>query len=126
MTEYEIQKAICQWLDKHLPPTAWYCHVPNGGYRKIREMAKLKAMGLKPGTPDLLLLYRPPGALTPWVIWMEVKRDHLTDPDIDQLKVLAKLKSLGCWATVVCNVEQVAWLLRNLKIPLKGDDQDGN
>ena len=125
MTEYEVQRDICRWLDAHLPPSAWYCHVPNGGSRKVREMAKFKAMGLKPGTPDLLLLYRPPGALAPWVIWMEVKRDHLTEPDIKQMEVMATLKSLGCHATVVCNVEQVQWLLEALDIPLKGDYDDG-
>ncbi len=32
--------------------------VPNGGTRNIREAQTLRATGLTPGVPDLLLLYR--------------------------------------------------------------------
>ncbi len=126
MTEYEVQKDICRWLDDNLPPTAWYCHIPNGGYRKVREMAKLKAMGLKPGTPDLLILYRVAGVHGPWVIWLEVKADITTEPTLQQKEVMSKLRSLGCWTLTVASVEHVAGVLRHLGIPLKGDEQDGS
>jgi len=34
---------------------AWMIHVPNGGKRPRGEAGKLKAMGAKPGFPDLFL-----------------------------------------------------------------------
>jgi len=33
-----------------------FLHVPNGGKRNKQEAAKLKMMGVLPGTPDLLIL----------------------------------------------------------------------
>lgn len=38
------------------PDLKWLHHSPNGGSRDKREAAKLKAMGVKSGFPDLCLL----------------------------------------------------------------------
>lgn len=52
------QLAIMQWaalnIEKY-PELKWLHHSPNGGFRDKREAAKLKAMGVKPGFPDLFL-----------------------------------------------------------------------
>lgn len=53
------QLAIMQWCALNIqtyPDLKWLVHVPNGGYRDKREAAKLKAMGVRPGFPDLNLL----------------------------------------------------------------------
>lgn len=52
------QLAIFQWiaLNSHIyPELKWLHHSPNGGFRNKREAAKLKAMGVKSGFPDLFL-----------------------------------------------------------------------
>jgi len=36
-------------------------HSPNGGKRNAREAARFKAMGTRPGFPDLILLYSASG-----------------------------------------------------------------
>lgn len=40
------------------PELKWLHHSPNGGFRNKREAAKLKAMGVKRGFPDLTLLIK--------------------------------------------------------------------
>jgi hypothetical protein len=38
-----------------MPELRWLFHVPNGGKRTALVGAQMKAMGVKPGVPDLLL-----------------------------------------------------------------------
>lgn len=58
-SEDDIQISIIKWavLQKYKgrPLTYYLVHVPNGGYRKGREGAKLKRMGVQAGYPDLIL-----------------------------------------------------------------------
>jgi len=56
MTEDQEQQALAAWLDAK---GLLWCHVPNGGSRNVREAAKLKRMGVKPGVPDVLIFERP-------------------------------------------------------------------
>ena len=42
-------------LLRQYPILRWLVHVPNGGKRPRGEAGKLKAMGAKPGVPDILL-----------------------------------------------------------------------
>lgn len=54
-TEDGLQRAVAQLLD-HL---GWlWCHVPNGGYRRGREAARLQGAGVKPGVPDVMIFER--------------------------------------------------------------------
>lgn len=52
------QLALFCWCrlnyDKY-PELKWLLHIPNGGSRHKSEAAKLKAMGVSPGFPDLFL-----------------------------------------------------------------------
>jgi hypothetical protein len=59
--EQELQKSIVQYLTWACPPPPEgpeWCHVPNGGVRTKAEAAILKAMGVKPGWPDLQFVWR--------------------------------------------------------------------
>ncbi len=50
------QKAFFQWLSRwnsHCAFLTW--HTPNGGKRNIREAARFKEMGVKPGVPDVFM-----------------------------------------------------------------------
>lgn len=56
--EDDLQMACVKWFDfQHPMLKALLFHVPNGGHRNAREAARFKAMGVRPGVPDLLLLY---------------------------------------------------------------------
>lgn len=53
------QLALFQWIALNSsahPELKWLHHSPNGGSRNKREGAKFKAMGVKRGFPDLVLL----------------------------------------------------------------------
>nr|WP_241839296.1 VRR-NUC domain-containing protein [Rhodoferax antarcticus] len=56
--EEDLHRQCVQWVElmAHAHPIlAWMLHVPNGGKRPHGEAGKLKAMGAKPGFPDLFL-----------------------------------------------------------------------
>ncbi len=56
--EEDLQRACIQWVElrqRRYPILQWVVHVPNGGKRPKGEAGKLKAMGTKPGFPDILL-----------------------------------------------------------------------
>lgn len=57
LTEDRLQADIFQWFWNEYPKyRRCLFHVPNGGFRNIREAAKLKAIGVVAGVPDLLLV----------------------------------------------------------------------
>ena len=60
-SEDSHQIALMAWANdsetrKIYPELEWLFHIPNGGSRHKIEAGKLKAMGVKPGVPDLALL----------------------------------------------------------------------
>ena len=68
MTEDELQKAVAKYLDHHPATKGHWFHPPNGsfygGTYRVRAMrgAKMKAMGVKAGVPDVIIV-RPPDNL---------------------------------------------------------------
>lgn len=67
-SEDEIQIEVATYLDRALPKGWLWYHCPNGGHRLKAVAGKLKAMGVKPGIPDCVIL-RPNGA----AIYIELK-----------------------------------------------------
>lgn len=66
-------------------------HCPNGGWRSPVEAVRFKAMGVKPGIPDVLLPMRTDSYGAGW--WeLKVGRNKPTD---DQLRWHALLRSMG-------------------------------
>lgn len=55
-SEDQIHKAVLSYLDMCCTRSLIYWHTPNGGSRNIIEAAKLKAMGTRPGIPDVFIL----------------------------------------------------------------------
>ena len=56
LTEDEIQIQVAAWLDAKLPQGWLWFHCANGGFRKKTTAKRFKAMGLKPGIPDIIIL----------------------------------------------------------------------
>ena len=55
--EDSLQKACVAWFDHtHKGLSPYLHHSPNGGFRWRDEAAKFKAMGVRAGFPDLVLL----------------------------------------------------------------------
>lgn len=55
-TEERLQKAAISWLRGALPFTISF-HIPNGGKRGEIQGARLKAMGVLAGVPDIALFW---------------------------------------------------------------------
>jgi hypothetical protein len=55
-SELAVHIGIIRALQRNLKPKWDFWHTPNGEHRDPRTAAKFKAMGVKPGIPDLLLL----------------------------------------------------------------------
>lgn len=83
--EEALQRAVASYLDVALPDEAEWWHTPSQrGTRNRYEMGILKVLGVRPGIPDVLILYRgqligielktPKGRLTPA---QKVMRDRL-------------------------------------------------
>lgn len=66
LEEY-IQFQLAQWLREN---NYTFFHVPNGGYRRKAEAGRLKAIGVRAGVHDLIILL--PGAVT---LFVELKTD---------------------------------------------------
>lgn len=62
--EEQEQRAViewCEWNASRFPQLKLIFHVPNGGHRSKAEGGRFKAIGVKPGVPDLFLpVPRPP------------------------------------------------------------------
>ena len=56
--EQLLQKAVVYWLDvqRRLGRLSYF-HVPNGGRRGKREAGILQGMGVRPGVPDLVIMF---------------------------------------------------------------------
>jgi len=56
--EESMQMSCVQWFSLQYGELSRLLHhSPNGGKRNAREAARFKAMGTRPGFPDLILLY---------------------------------------------------------------------
>ena len=58
LTEEAIQRAVFTHLRMRAAPGVVAFHVPNGGYRRPVEAARLKGLGMRPGVPDVVAIHR--------------------------------------------------------------------
>jgi hypothetical protein len=56
MSEFAIQSALVQHLRLRAAPNVYWFHPANGEARSKATGGRLKAMGVRPGTPDLMLV----------------------------------------------------------------------
>jgi hypothetical protein len=57
-TEDSIQKKLVELLDGFCRPNVTWFAVPNGGWRFKKTATRLKATGVRPGVPDIIVLAR--------------------------------------------------------------------
>lgn len=84
------QVAVMAWAASHTrerPCLRWLFHVPNGGSRSKIEGARFKAMGVKPGVSDLILLYPSRGFHG---LCIEMKHDATGLSDVAKAKMVSQ------------------------------------
>lgn len=94
------QEALFQWAELmrgRLPGIERMYHCPNGGSRRPAEAARLKAQGVKPGVPDILLPI-PRGGYHGLYIEMKCDDGRLSE---DQKDWITALRAQG-YAAGVC------------------------
>ena len=74
-SEDNFQKSVARYLDSK--GVLWF-HCPNGGHRNVAEAAKLKAMGVKSGVPDVLI-FQPRKGYHGFAIELKVGKNTCTD-----------------------------------------------
>ena len=109
--EQALQKSVIQYLDTVLPATAWAFHVPNGGGRSKIEAGILKAMGVRPGIPDLCVIWQGRA------YWIELKAGK-GRASAAQVAAHARLAECGCCPVATCrSIDDVATALLVYGIP---------
>lgn len=98
--EEDLHRAAFTWIGLMTPRhriLRFFFHTPNGGKRPKGEAGKLRAMGQKPGVPDLLLPRRR-GIYTGLAVELKSATGRLSD---DQREWLSALEEEG-YLTAVC------------------------
>ena len=96
--EDDLQKACVRWFEMQYPTLSRALHhSPNGGRRNVREGARFKAQGVRPGFPDLVL-YKTSGRFVGLAVELKIKPNTLTE---QQEWWLGWLQSQG-WQISVC------------------------
>jgi len=114
-----LQKAVCDYLDRCLPSACYWCAIPNGavlaGGKKERgmQMNKLKATGLKPGAPDLFVIYN--GRF----IGIELKSSSGRTND-NQKRASDQITVAGGLYSICRSVDEVESFLRMVGLPMFG------
>ena len=100
MKEYQLQKAVCKYLDLN---NVLYCGSMGGQYQKFHSQRnKAKATGYKRGFPDLFI-YEPSGSYHGLAIELKVGYNK---PTVEQLTWLNKLTERGYLAMTSNGIDQ--------------------
>lgn len=99
-SEHDEQVAFIQWLEL----TGYmFSAIPNGGVRHIGQAMKLKAEGVRPGVPDVLVI------VNRMLVWIEMKRKDLKPKrggsggvSLDQKKWIKALNECSNCEVFVC------------------------
>ena len=67
-SEHALQTMVCEYMARAMRPELEWRAIPNGGKRHMRTAVKLKAEGVKRGTPDIVILLHDGR-----VAWLELK-----------------------------------------------------
>lgn len=99
LSEAQLHKAVAQYLAIALPKHAVWTTIGHGGGGKIRG-AQLKAMGLAPGFPDILILSNGKA----YCIELKSKKGKLSE---QQTALHERLMIAGCFVDTCRSVDEV-------------------
>jgi len=88
-----------------------FFHVPNGGARSMQEGAKFKAMGVTPGEPDFVNMYR-----VPCGVELKMEKERKTKNgglSPDQMMVHAQWRAAGREVYIAYTAEEYLSILDN-------------
>ena len=110
--EEALHRQVAAFLRLTLADGAWFCHPANGGARTPAEAGILKAMGVRAGTPDLLIVH------AGRAIWIELKAQRGT-VSAQQAGTMADLRAAGCPVYVCRSLDDVIAALHEAEVPTR-------
>ena len=118
--EQQFHMQVAKFIQKALPEGYFWTTFPAGGGGLVRG-AKLKAMGLKPGLPDILIFGTHPNDEYPSyedidVYWLELKSKSGALSKV-QKETIAQLKALGHQVEVCKTLDEVEQALTEFCFP---------
>jgi len=111
--EAAFQMAVAEFLTRALPPHVAWSAFPAGGGGRVRG-GILKAMGLRAGFPDLVLVHPDTGKAH----WLELKAPGGVTSAV-QKQVHALLLNSQSPVTVARSIDQVEHFLRAWDFPMR-------
>jgi hypothetical protein len=109
MTETQHHIGLMLWAKTQPILSEYLIHIPNGGYRHLKEAIKLKKMGVKAGVSDLFLAY--PNAHYHG-LWIELKSEKgKLSPE--QKHWLVLMEKVGYASAVSYSIEDTYDILQN-------------
>jgi len=116
INEDMMQSALISWsetpdaLTKY-PMLRWLFAVPNGGKRSLKTASLLKQTGVKPGVPDLMLLY-PNDKYHGLIIEMKYGRNRQSNEQQEFMSHHANLdyRCVVCWSWINARDEVIDYL----------------
>ena len=118
MTESELQKQVAGYLRIALPEGSLFHHSPNEGRKHVAYQVKLKAWGMQPGFPDLVIFCPKTKP-----IFIELKKEKPKGRlSLHQLLMKDIIENLELHYAVCRNLTQVRNFLSKI-ITLKGGDR---
>lgn len=111
MTERQEQTLLFMWarnFEEQVPELKLLFHPPNGGFRHKATAARLKAMGTKPGVPDVFL---PVPRNNYHGLWIEMKHGS-NKPTKKQWEWIEALHNHGYFVKVCYSAREAEyWIL---------------
>lgn len=111
MLEKHIHRQVADYLTQALAPPAFWTTFPAGGGGYVRG-AHLKALGLKAGFPDLLII----ADGKPYGIELKAPKKN---PEPEQRALHAILEDAGCRVHVCRSAVEVEMVLRHWGVALR-------
>jgi hypothetical protein len=102
--EQQLQRTLIAHLRWRAPRDTWWAHYPGGGARSAVEGAIFRGLGVRAGTPDLLLLKS--GKL--YCIELKSDRGRLSAA---QIACHEELRAAGATVETVSNIDEALELL---------------
>ena len=116
--EQTLQIACAGFLRLALREPTWWSAIDHGAGKMTKAAAGIrKAMGVKRGIADLLIIHRHEKLLIPLVVWIELKSED-GDQSEPQDTFQEAMETNGCMYHVARSVDEVEGFLRGVGIPL--------
>lgn len=116
ISEAALHRAVAEFLGWTLHPPVVWTTIGHGGGGRVRG-AQLKAMGVKPGWPDILIIA--PSAHGPNVLGIELKRPGKGGSQSpEQRMVETAFHGCRAWYVLCRSVEEVQRAIAFVKIPV--------